>query len=824
MGMKRSAYAALAGVLLLGGMLSAGPAQAAPGGDVAVESEAGPAQARPDGDVAAESEAGAAATADKDLSPRRANVDKGVRPPVTPRKQNQASRCGGVAQLGKIYSCSSLSGDRQDIFTVTTSVAGDVLYGAVTETANNDVTDSVGAMLYDAEGNYICYYGSYPAGCELGAAGTYTVVVALSYGAGDMAYTLSLQSQRTPSSCRTLGSGFFSFASSGRTAGLALGSAGQCFTFDQPVGSVLQMYPPLASNSGDVRGQILDGEYRPVCPIQDAYVCTLATPGPYRLMMYELYGHEVTYTLRMSRISHSAGCPVLRPATFGDPGAAAGTATIDEQNGVACHKLRAPSAGGVSVRIHNDQSLWWNLYDDAGQRLCDKYENRRACTLPASGDYTIVVNNQDGEPVTYDIAVAALYRAAGCTTGTSLRWDQDAELLHQTSPVQTNCQQFQGRAGQRVVVYAAPTRYNFADTLLVDGTGQALCLGYSEETGCELPADGTYRVVSYLSQWNSDSVDLTYKVQARSLTTPKGCPVVTPGAFNEPPAGAYGPIRCRILRVPGAGVHRIRAHDAENYQKYASVFDATGHRICDDAGRCEFPAAGDYTVVLSARSTDTVLDNDFRYALSVLPERPTGCPALSQELYRDTFVAPGQFLCRQLPQTTGQTIVELITADKGYPPTQVYDSAGEYICDSSYELWQTSCELDGTAPYFAVVSQKEGEAPGPLAARFLRVDGPPSCPAFESAELTLTTGGDNFTACRIIPADAHAARETFTWKRTTGTGGAYLSIFDASGRRLCGPTGTFPERTATCTLPAGPLTVILNATEADATFLLSRNP
>jgi len=297
---------------------------------------------------------------------------------------------------------------------------------------------------------------------------------------------------------------------------------------------------------------------------------------------------------------------------------------------------------------------------------------------------------------------------------------------------------------------------------------------------------------------------------------------VRPGAFNDPPAGAYGPIRCRILRLPGAGVYRIQAYDDENYRTYAAVFDTTGHRICDDSGRCEFPAAGDYTVVLSAQSTSTVLDNDFSYALSVLPEWPASCPALSQELYRGTFTAPGQFLCRQLPQATGQRIVELVPAEKQYPPTQVYDSVGKYICDSSYELWQTSCELDGTAPYFAVIAQHEGDAPGPFAARFRRVDGPPSCPAFDGAQLTLTTGGDDFSVCRTISADAHAARETFTWKRTAGTGGAYLSIFGADGVRRCGPTGTFPERTATCTLPVGRLTVILNATEAAATFELSR--
>ncbi|WP_143133967.1 hypothetical protein [Actinoplanes philippinensis] len=806
--------------LVLGGLLGAGPARAAHGGVVTAGSKGAPtptptSEERPE------------AVAGKDLRPRRANVGPDARPPVAVRKQSRttaATGCGGVARFGKIYHCSSLSGSRQDTFTVTTSVSGDVLYGTVTETANNDVTDSVSAMVYDAEGNYLCYYGTYPGSCELGAAGTYTIVVALAYSSGDMAYTLSVQSQRTPSACRTLGSGFFSFASPGRTAELALGSAGECFSFTLPVGSVLQMYAPRSSNGGDVRGHILNAEYQPVCPVQDTYTCTLDSPGPFRLMMYEMYGHEVTYTLRMSQISHSRGCPVLRPTAFGVPGSAAGSGTLDEANPVTCHQLRTSTAGGVAVRIHDDQSVWWNLYDDAGLKVCDKYENAYACPLPVSGNYTIVTSNQGWEPVTYQIAVAALNRSAGCATGTSLRWDEAAALLHQTSPVQTNCQQFQGAAGQRVVVYAAPTRYNSFVTTVVDSTGRALCLGYSEETGCLLPADGTYRVISYLDRWDAESVDETYEVQVRSLSAPKGCPVVTPGAYNDPPAGAYGPIRCRTVRLSEAGIHRIRAYDDENYPAYAAVFDSTGHRICNDSGRCEFPAAGDYAVVLSGQSTGTVIDNDFSYALSVLPEHPVGCPVSAQELYRATFTAPGQFLCLQLPQTTGQRIVEMVPAEKRYPPTQVYDADGNYLCDSSYALWQTSCQLTGTAPYFAVMSQQEGEAPGPVAARFYRVDGPPSCPAFDGAALTLTTGGDDFSVCRTIPADAHAARESFTWKRTAGAGGAYLSVFGADGIRHCGPTGTFAERTATCNLPAGPLTVILDATEAAATFELSRKP
>lgn len=760
-----------------------------------------------------------------EVGPRSANVKPGARPAIAAGKAAQrsgaaASGCGGTLKFGKVYSCPSLSGDRQDVFTVTTTVDNDTLYGTLTQVNTGGDSDSASAAVYDADGNYLCYYFGYPGSCELGAAGKYTVVVALAYGTGTVSYTFSGQSMKRPSSCEWLGNGFFSFASPGRAGSLALGSAGDCYLFDQPVGSVLHMYSP--HSTGDVRGGIVDANFQPVCPVQYDTDCVLNTPGPYHVMMYEFYGNAATYTLRMSRLSHSTGCPALRLAGFGDPGSAASTGHLDAQPSVACHKMHATAAGGVVVRIDNDQLIWWTVYDDAGKQVCDKYSDAWSCDLPAAGDYTIVTSNQDWNPITYQIAVVALGRPAGCATVRSLAWDQDAVLLHQTSAVQTNCLQFTGTAGQRVVTYAAPTSYNGVYPVLVTGTGQALCRDYSEETGCVLPADGTYRVVTYLSSWSADAPDETYKVQIRSLTSPSGCPVLTPGAFNAAPAGALGPIRCRTLRIGQAGTYRVRAYDAENYQKYAAVYDLTGHRICDDSSYCEFPAAGDYTMVLDGRVSGSVIDSDFAYATSVLPLQPAGCPVLSQELYRDTFTSPGQYLCRQLPEPTGASIAELVPSDAQYPFTYVMDSAGDYVCDSSYQLWQTSCALTGTAPYFAVLSEPEGVTPGAFAARFPRVDGPPSCPALDGS--AVPTGGDDFVVCRSIPADGHGTRETFSWHRASGTGGAYLSIFDANGTRYCGPTGTYEDRTVTCTLPAGPVTLILDAAGSDAAYQITHQP
>jgi hypothetical protein len=53
---------------------------------------------------------------------------------------------------------------------------------------------------------------------------------------------------------------------------------------------------------------------------------------------------------------------------------------------------------------------------------------------------------------------------------------------------------------------------------------------------------------------------------------------------------------------------------------------------------------------------------------------------------------------------------------------------GERVCDSSWELRPSSCELTGTAPFFAVLNAPGGFPTGPYALAFARVDGAPGCP------------------------------------------------------------------------------------------------
>ncbi|MGC5018386.1 hypothetical protein [Micromonospora sp. DT47] len=734
--------------------------------------------------------------------------------------------CGGKLVFGKIESC-SISGEEQHAWTVTSTVDQDTLYARLKGVSG----EGVSAQLTDRNGDYVCYLGPYLNECQLGTAGTYTITVSLYYGTGEGAYTLSAESRRTPPECDTLPENFFSWASAGRSGTLPAGLAARCFKFNQPTGTVLHLADP--GGPGDVRGTILDGQYQPVgCQVGDTTECTLGEPGPYRLFLEETYGNESAYTLKMPRLSHAVGCPALLLASFGDPGTAVGSGTVPSYQGVSCQSLTSTAAGAVVVRFNQfaNQYLDWRMYDADGRQICAEYDAWRSCALPTAGSYTLLAQNWFWEPVNYQVAVAALDRADGCAPATGTNWDQPTLVVHQTSPVQANCHPFQGKAGERVMVYRAPDVYNQLYPWIVDEHGAAICTEPSEEDGCALPSTGTYRVVSFLSDWDAGSTDLTYRMQVRSLTDPAGCPTVTPGSYNAAPAGALGGIRCRVLEVPAGGVYRVKAVSASGERIYATVYDGTGHRLCLDVW-CELPEAGKYPLVLGGSGPDSVYEPDFQYALALLPWLPSNCAPVSDTGWQDAphrgeFTAPAQFDCLQLASAAGSRIVELLPGDAtgaAYPDVAVVDATGAHLCDSSWSLRQYHCELTGQAPFFAVLNAPDDVPTGAYSVAFARTDGPPACPVLpaDAAGATVTTGADRFAVCFSVPADQRAARESFTWKRTSGTGDARISIFDESGRRYCGPTGYAVERTISCSLPAGAVTVILETDAVDATYQLT---
>ncbi|MEV4664350.1 hypothetical protein AB0J85_20660 [Micromonospora echinofusca] len=808
---RRISFLATAVAATVVATVLAGPAAASPAPTSSPSTAASPAPAAPQPTVAAEKPA---TTSDRSGPVKATGSD-----PLT------SASCGGRLALGRVASCASLVDGQQHRFTVTSNVDSDVLIGRLTQLSG----DSIQARVTDKAGSQICGLSSYSSECQLGPAGRYTVTVFIYHGTGTASYLLSFESMKAPSTCETLPEEFFSFASPGRSGTLPAGLAARCFTFVQPTGTVLHLADP--SNAGDVQGTILDGAYQPMgCPVRYTTECTLTESGPYRLFLQETYGSEATYTLRLPRISRAAGCPTLPLVAFGDPGSAVGSGTVPGSESVTCHSVTSTAAGAVLVRFNQfaDQHLDWRVYDTDGKRVCEEWSGARSCALPSAGSYLLLAENRNWEPVDYQVAVAALGATDGCAPATGTAWDQPALVVHQTSPVQTNCQPFTGETGDRVLAYRAPDAWNDLRSWLVDEEGTPLCTEWSEEDGCVLPATGTYRVISYLADWYADSTDLTYRLQLRLLNDPTGCPTITPGSYGTSP-GTPGGVRCRVLDVPAAGAYRVQAVDSRNYDQYATVYDAAGLRACT-YDWCEFAAPGRYTLVLSGAQQDRVIDNDYAYTVRLLPAAPSNCVTVSDDGHTGTphqgsFDAAGEMDCVQLPSPAGSRIVRLVAGDAtgaARPEITVVDATGRYVCDYN-SLYQYSCELTGTAPFHALLTSP-GDAPtGAYRVAFSRVDGQPVCPELtrDPAGATVTTGADRFAACFTIPADQHGARESFTWRRTTGSGDASLSVFTTAGVRYCGPTGQAVERTVTCYLPEGPVTVILEADGVDATYQIT---
>ncbi|SCE72444.1 hypothetical protein GA0074695_0612 [Micromonospora viridifaciens] len=760
-------------------------------------------------DVVSPSSTGALATA-----PTRTRSTTIIRPPRTAR-----SFCGGTLAFGTIKTCGLIIDEAKDVWNFTTTADSDTLYARFEQSGVN-----LDARVTDGAGTILCRLLSYLNVCQLGSAGTYTVTVSTGTGSGRGAYTLSVESRRTPSACQQLPADFFAWTSAGVTGTLPAGLATRCFAFDQPAGSVLQMMDPNSSDLS-VRAEVVGSGHVPLCMLSyGGGRCTLSEAGPYRLFLDELSGREAPYTLRMPRLSQAVGCPTQPLAPFGDPGAAVGHASVAHDE-MTCHSLTATDAGAVTVRLSHD--IDWTLHDDAGQEICTT-SSARYCVLPAAGPYTLLTTTRDYRTIDYQIAVTALHHNDGCAAAGITSWDQPTLRVGQASPVQTNCQPFQGRAGDRVIRYVSWNGYSPG---VIDQSGVDICAeAPSAQAGCVLPADGTYRVISYLRDWAAYS---TYDLQVRRLSEAVGCPAVAPGSYGTAPAA--GRIRCRTLEIPTAGGYRLNTVTTDNYRVFHYVYDQDGRFVCaggvgNVSGDCSF-AAGRYTLVLQPFG---LIDNDVPHAVALLPAAPSGCVAVSDTGWRDaphqgSLQAAGQVNCLRLPSPTGSRILKSEPGpqdDEKHPEITLVDAAGAMVCDSSTSR-EYYCGLRGEGPFFALVKGQINTSASEYVMAFSRVDGPPACPVLprdaDTTVTTVTTGPERFVSCRSIPADQHATRESFSWARISGTGGAAkVTIYDSRGVEYCSPLRAAASGTITCTtLPAGPLTVMLETDGQNAKYRLT---
>ena len=672
--------------------------------------------------------------------------------------------------------------------------------------------DSAQAKVVDAS----CSLGSYHGECVIGEPGVHTVDVYLYSGTGEASYAIGVESRDQPASCTTLDPATFSITGPLRDGTLPRGSAGDCYRFAGTPGMRLAVEatgaPATEGGAADVRGWIQNPAGESICPIQfGSGTCSVTEDGPHTLFLADQYGGAVTYRLRLVRADAPIGCPALRPAGFGElADDQVGSGEV-EAGGFDCYTVTAP-AGLTRVRTSDGGQLNWEL-SNAGGTVCSEWDG--PCDLAAAGTYTLWIRNTDWETRSYRATLINLATDRGCAPATGTGWDQPTITVLPSSPLQALCQPFTAETGERIIAYSTG-----GHSWITDATGADICAdqAYDELDGCALPGTGPYRVVTLPER--------EVRQQIRRLSAPSGCQVVTPGTYGTAPAGALSANRCRLLDVPTAGRHLIRAVDDENYETYAQIYDADAKKVCS-GGLCDFPAAGRYPMIIGG-STGV---EESAYATVFAAPGAAGCTragdqGIANGAVSGSFTVAGETDCLELTATAGTPIGVLLpprATGAARPEWTLVNGAGENLCENG-------CTLDGPAPYRLLLNAPDDSTAGDYAVVVQRSDRMDGCPVLPQGKIGATVGvttafsASRFATCYSIPAGQHATSEIIGFAPVTGHDGwAAAVVRDSAGKQVCGSARYASAQLYRCALEAGKAyTLVLSASATDFQYRLHR--
>ncbi|MDG5807103.1 Tat pathway signal protein [Streptomyces ossamyceticus] len=514
-------------------------------------------------------------------------------------------------------------------------------------------------------------------------------------------------------------------------------------------------------------------------------------------------------------------CAPFTLAPFGDPGDAVARGTL-AAGARTCRTVTA-EAGRHQVSLADPRHEAWldvRRADGTQVECTEPSRHVRWCDFPASGAYTVVVDNARGfDPTDFQLSVVPLAGSEGCAPAVGTSWDLPPATLRAVSPVQVDCLPFHGEPGERVTVYGDEVRQ-----WITDETGTDICAREEgDQHGCVLPGDGPYRVLAYRFQGGGPPAD--ERVQIRRLSAAEGCPALTPGAFGTVPAP--GTLRCRSLTVPGAGRFLVDPLNPEqNETLWSYVYDGAGKRVCQAGGWCAFPAAGRYVLVVG--DPDRVTDPE--YATVFLDRTGTeGCRSVGWGRYEGEFGGAGEYECLLLPGGEGVRFAALtkLGGPGPRPAVEVVDAEGDTQCTDD-ALDAGTCEPKGTAPHRLLVHADSGTT-GAYALDLIRTDAPEGCAELPSgsftddgAVATIRTGGGVFSRCLTVPAGTHTQSEVFQLIATSGGVAARFSVVDADGRKVCDRSATTDGWVLCALTPGKAHTVLVNGRDQAAAYTLAR--
>lgn len=531
-------------------------------------------------------------------------------------------------------------------------------------------------------------------------------------------------------------------------------------------------------------------------------------------------------------------CAPLALAPFGDPGDAVGRTTVPAQSST-CFTVMIPAAGLYLVLDDNRVNAYEQLFAADGTEV-DCYDERFSeegrCQVPAAGTYTLKVVNSDwldGQETSLTV-VPLGSDTRGCFESVGTSWDLAPVSRTSVSQLEVDCQEFEGRAGERVRLTYGTRHYGESLAWITDGTGARICPRFTEDDedfrNCVLPGDGRYRVLSQV-RYAERGFPVEYAVNVRSLSDPRGCRAASVRPFGPLTGLDYGTNPCFTFTVDKAGPYLANAVDDYSADP-VRVYDGDGKIACWESDACRLPAAGTYTAVLDDAYPFRYTEGDPDDLLVLDRASGAGCVAAGTGVYKGELSTVGQYDCLVLDVPQGAHIAALTPIAPTGVDTDlaVYDRDGVAQCNAS-ELADGDCALTGQAPYRALVHTEDtGEdATGPYAIAFHRTDAANDCPVLpagrfsaDGAKATFGTGDGVFSRCLSIPADAHTGTEVLQLIGTSGGVQAKFSVLDAAGEKVCDREATANGWSLCPLTPGVPHTVLVTGRDLAATYTLTR--
>ena len=595
--------------------------------------------------------------------------------------------CSGAIQPDVVYPCSSLPVDSTNTYTFSLSQATDLVFVRVTATDGETLPFSVtGPGGSDAN----CQFIFFPTlQCTTSEAGTYMLQV---QSAGiETAYTVTYTPLLSDATCTALTDGDVSFASPALTGTLVAGSNGNCYTLDQPVGTVLRTLidgPNVTADIYDASGALVCGG------VGD---CTLTGAGPYRALVGTTDASASTYQWGLFRISNAIGCVAINPQPYG--------VVPDTNSTNRCRSLHVATAGLYQIDVVTaDGSIQFGtIYDASGTQVCSS--GGGPCELPAGDDALVLIGPLSNQPA-FGVIFIAGSETRGCTPVSDTGF-ADGAATGSSTGTEDICLSLPTASGEADSIFnGLSENVTQPDVQVVDSTGAQVCenFDFGFDT-CKLIGTAPFNIVLSFAGPGA------YQILVQRADSASGCTNWPQSGYGGTPGVQVtlkASFRAACLAIPANQHSTGEMIDYTNTTNVLNagmtVLDPTGTQVClaNSLGLCSLKSGVAYTAILSSPSavdTYKLVRRDMSASATCGSPKKTAPAGPSNKL---TLTSALDARCIRLTAAASDDLlmgVRTATGSDAGAVLFVADNAGKVLC----RQFGVPCRVSGSTSYQVIV-------------------------------------------------------------------------------------------------------------------------